>query len=197
MQCSVLLVRCCAGEWKLKTCDVTSNSNLTQTRFLGMGGLPRRLSSTCWWPFSAQPGCTKYVRVPVLERKRNSVRCAITDATMTCTNRLTDGKEWLHECAFGRQENSPQFTWSKRSVRTWVKLIWDQKLKQFGTASRKWYPNSLTQGCVQKHLPSKRAQLARCHLMWKAAFHTRSTRRECHPCATAVYHRYNIAITDK
>jgi hypothetical protein len=33
--------------------------------------------------------------------------------------------------------------------------------------------------------------------MLKAAFHTRSTGRECHPCATAVYHTYNIAITHK
>lgn len=41
---------------------------------------------------------------PVLKRKMNSVQCAIPDTTMTCTNRPTDGNEWLHGCAFVRQK---------------------------------------------------------------------------------------------
>lgn len=86
---------------------------------------------------------------PVLKRKRNSAQCAIAATTMTCTNRPTDGKEWLHGCAFVRQK-----------------------------VLRKLHGAEVLLG------PSRRAQLARHHLMLKAAFHTRSTGRECHPCAT-------------
>jgi len=105
-------------------------SNHTNPVFLEfhttMGGLPRRLSSSpgpnhVLMAIQRPARLHEIVRVPVLERKRNSVQCAITDATMTCTNRLTDGEEWLHGCAFVRHAGSPQITWSKCSVRTWSK----------------------------------------------------------------------------